>query len=154
MLFHSTRGKDSNKTFEEVLMQGLASDGGLFMPNEWPQVDISKLKEMNSFIEIAKYIVPLYTKSSFTDEQVQKILDNTWHSFSDSNLAKIKELDGSKIILELFHGPTAAFKDFGLQLAASFFNESLIRSNKTAIVLGATSGDTGSAAIDSCKRFV
>ena len=153
MLFHSTRGKDSNKTFEEVLMQGLASDGGLFMPNEWPQVDISKLKEMNSFIEIAKYIVPLYTKSSFTDEQVQKILDNTWHSFSDSNLAKIKELDGSKIILELFHGPTAAFKDFGLQLAASFFNESLIRSNKTAIVLGATSGDTGSAAIDSCKRF-
>ena len=153
MLFHSTRGKDSNKTFEEVLMQGLASDGGLFMPNEWPQVDISKLKEMNSFIEIAKYIVPLYTKSSFTDEQVQKILDNTWHSFSDSNLAKIKELDDSKIILELFHGPTAAFKDFGLQLAASFFNESLIRSNKTAIVLGATSGDTGSAAIDSCKRF-
>ena len=92
MLFHSTRGKDSNKTFEEVLMQGLASDGGLFMPNEWPQVDISKLKEMNSFIEIAKYIVPLYTKSSFTDEQVQKILDNTWHSFSDSNLAKINEL--------------------------------------------------------------
>lgn len=153
MLFHSTRGKDSNKTFEEVLMQGLASDGGLFMPTEWPQVDISKLKEMNSFIEIAKYIVPLYTKSSFTDEQVQKILDNTWHSFSDSNLAKIKELDDSKIILELFHGPTAAFKDFGLQLAASFFNESLIRSNKTAIVLGATSGDTGSAAIDSCKRF-
>ena len=153
MLFHSTRGKDSNKTFEEVLMQGLASDGGLFMPNEWPQVDISKLKEMNSFIEIAKYIVPLYTKSSFTDEQVQKILDNTWHSFSDSNLAKIKELDDAKIILELFHGPTAAFKDFGLQLAASFFNESLIRSNKTAIVLGATSGDTGSAAIDSCKRF-
>ena len=153
MLFHSTRGKDSNKSFEEVLMQGLASDGGLFMPNEWPQVDISKLKEMNSFIEIAKYIVPLYTKSSFTDEQVQKILDNTWHSFSDSNLAKIKELDDSKIILELFHGPTAAFKDFGLQLAASFFNESLIRSNKTAIVLGATSGDTGSAAIDSCKRF-
>ena len=64
MLFHSTRGKDSNKTFEEVLMQGLASDGGLFMPTEWPQVDISKLKEMNSFIEIAKYIVPLYTKSS------------------------------------------------------------------------------------------
>ena len=153
MLFHSTRGKDSNKTFEEVLMQGLASDGGLFMPTEWPQVDISKLKEMNSFIEIAKYIVPLYTKSSFTDAQVQKILDNTWHSFSDSNLAKIKELDDSKIILELFHGPTAAFKDFGLQLAASFFNESLIRSNKTAIVLGATSGDTGSAAIDSCKRF-
>ena len=153
MLFHSTRGKDSNKSFEEVLMQGLASDGGLFMPNEWPQVDISKLKEMNSFIEIAKYIVPLYTKSSFTDEQVQKILDNTWHSFSDSNLAKIKELDDSKSILELFHGPTAAFKDFGLQLAASFFNESLIRSNKTAIVLGATSGDTGSAAIDSCKRF-
>ena len=153
MLFHSTRGNDSGRTFEEVLMQGLANDGGLFMPDIWPQVDLKHLKSLNSFLDIAKYIVPLFTKSSFTDDEVLNILDKTWHDFGKENLAEIHKLDDSKYVLELFHGPTAAFKDFGLQLAAAFFNQSLKRQNKTAIVLGATSGDTGSAAIDACKRF-
>ena len=61
MLFHSTRGKDKDKTFEEVLMQGLGSDGGLFMPDSWPQVDIDHLKNLSSFLDVAKYIVPMYT---------------------------------------------------------------------------------------------
>ena len=153
MLFHSTRGKDSGKTFEEVLMQGLASDGGLFMPDTWPQVDIQKLKQADTFIDVAKHIVPLFTKSSFADEEVIEMIENTWHDFSDSSFAPIKELDDTKSVLELFHGPTGAFKDFGLQLAAAFFNKTLTKHNKTAIVFGATSGDTGSAAIDACRRF-
>ena len=134
-------------------MQGLASDGGLFMPNEWPQVDLDHLKTLETFLDIANYIVPKFTKSSFTDDEVSELLDSTWHNFSEENLVKIQNLDESNAILELFHGPTAAFKDFGLQLAAAFFNMSLKRQNKTAIVFGATSGDTGSAAIDACKRF-
>jgi len=153
MLFHSTRGQDSNKTFEEVLMQGLASDGGLFMPDHWPQVDMEELKHLDSFVDVAKHIVPLFTESSFSTDEVLELLDDTWHDFSENTFAPIKKLDDSKLVLELFHGPTAAFKDFGLQLAAGFFNKSLVRQNKTAIVLGATSGDTGSAAIDACKRF-
>ena len=153
MLFHSTRGKDKNKTFEEVLMQGLANDGGLFMPDNWPQVDLEEIKKLKSFIDIAKYIVPMFTNSSFTDEEVSKVLDNTWHDFEEEDLIKIFEIDESLSILELFHGPTAAFKDFGLQLAAAFFNKTLQDKNKTAIVFGATSGDTGSAAIDACKEF-
>jgi threonine synthase len=153
MLFHSTRGKDHSKTFEDVLMQGLAADGGLFMPDSWPQVDIEHIKTLNSFIDVAKCIVPLFTKSSFSDDEVLELLDETWHDFHKENLAAIHKLDDAKSILELFHGPTAAFKDFGLQLAAAFFNKSLLKQNKTAIVLGATSGDTGSAAIDACKRF-
>ena len=153
MLFHSTRGKDHNRTFEDVLMQGLAADGGLFMPDAWPQVDIEKIKTLDSFIDVAKCIVPLFTKSSFSDDEVLELLDDTWHDFSKENFATIHQLDDTKSILELFHGPTAAFKDFGLQLAAAFFNKSLLKQNKTAIVLGATSGDTGSAAIDACKRF-
>ena len=63
MLFHSTRGKDKNKTFEEVLMQGLANDGGLFMPDNWPQVDLEEIKKSKSFIDIAKHIVPMFTNS-------------------------------------------------------------------------------------------
>ena len=153
MLFHSTRGKDKNKTFEEVLMQGLANDGGLFMPDNWPQVDLEEIKKSESFIDIAKYILPMFTNSSFTDEEVSKVLDDTWHDFEEEDLIKIFEIDESLSILELFHGPTAAFKDFGLQLAAAFFNKTLQDKNKTAIVFGATSGDTGSAAIDACKEF-
>ena len=153
MLFHSTRGNDNNKTFEEVLMQGLADDGGLFMPNSWPQVDLDHLKSLKSFIDVAKYIVPMYTDSSFSKDEVHEVLDNTWHDFEEKDYLKIVDINKSLSVLELFHGPTAAFKDFGLQLAAAFFNKTLVDQNKTAIVFGATSGDTGSAAIDACKEF-
>jgi threonine synthase len=152
MLFHSTRGKDSDKDFASILMQGLADDGGLFMPNHWPQVDLDEIKSKTSFVDIAKCIVPLFTSSSFSRDETLSIVESTWHDFEHQDLIGIKDFN-SVSILELFHGPTAAFKDFGLQLAAAFFNKVLESENKTAIVLGATSGDTGSAAIDACKDY-
>ena len=152
MLFHSTRGKDSDKDFASILMQGLADDGGLFMPNHWPQVDLDEIKSKTSFVDIAKCIVPLFTSSSFSRDETINIVESTWHDFEHQDLIGIKDFN-SVSILELFHGPTAAFKDFGLQLAAAFFNKVLESENKTAIVLGATSGDTGSAAIDACKSY-
>jgi threonine synthase len=133
-------------------MQGLAEDGGLFMPDYWPQVDLEEIKSSKSFIDIAKCIIPLFTSSSFSYDETISIVESTWHDFEHQDLIGIKEFD-SVAILELFHGPTAAFKDFGLQLAAAFFNQVLESENKTAIVLGATSGDTGSAAIDACKNY-
>ena len=152
MLFHSTRGKDSGKDFASILMQGLADDGGLFMPDYWPQVDLDEIRSKTSFIEIAKCVVPLFTASSFSNDETINIVESTWHDFEHKDLIGIKEVN-SVSILELFHGPTAAFKDFGLQLAAAFFNKVLESENRTAIVLGATSGDTGSAAIDACKNY-
>ena len=152
MLFHSTRGKDSDKDFASILMQGLAEDGGLFMPDYWPQVDLDEIKSKTSFVEIAKCVVPLFTSSSFSYDETISIVESTWHDFEHQDLIGIREFN-SVSILELFHGPTAAFKDFGLQLAAAFFNKVLESENKTAIVLGATSGDTGSAAIDACKSY-
>ena len=152
MLFHSTRGKDSGKDFASILMQGLADDGGLFMPDYWPQVDLDEIRSKTSFIEIAKCVVPLFTASSFSHDETINIVESTWHDFEHKDLIGIKEVN-SVSILELFHGPTAAFKDFGLQLAAAFFNKVLESENRTAIVLGATSGDTGSAAIDACKNY-
>ena len=92
MLFHSTRGKDKDKTFKEVLMQGLASDGGLFMPDYWPAVDLEHLKNCNTFIDVAKHIVPLFTDSSFDRNDVEDMLDNTWHDFAEKNLLKIVEI--------------------------------------------------------------
>ena len=152
MLFHSTRGKDTDKDFATILMQGLADDGGLFMPDYWPQVDLDEIKSKTSFVEVAQCIVPLFTSSSFAHEETMRIVESTWHDFEHKNLIGIKKLN-SVSVLELFHGPTAAFKDFGLQLAAAFFNKVLESEDKTAIVLGATSGDTGSAAIDACKNY-
>ena len=152
MLFHSTRGKDPDKDFASILMQGLAEDGGLFMPDYWPQVDLDEIKSKTSFVEIAKCVVPLFTSSSFSYDETISIVESTWHDFEHQDLIGIREFS-SVSILELFHGPTAAFKDFGLQLAAAFFNKVLESENKTAIVLGATSGDTGSAAIDACKSY-
>ena len=152
MLFHSSRGKDSDKDFASILMQGLADDGGLFMPDHWPQVDLDEIKSKTSFVDIAKCIVPLFTSSSFSRDETLSIVESTWHDFEHQDLIGIKDFN-SVSILELFHGPTAAFKDFGLQLAAAFFNKVLEAENKTAIVLGATSGDTGSAAIDACKNY-
>ena len=152
MLFHSTRGKDTDKDFATILMQGLADDGGLFMPDYWPQVDLDEIKSKTSFVEVAQCIVPLFTSSSFAHEETMRIVESTWHDFEHKNLIGIKKLN-SVSVLELFHGPTAAFKDFGLQLAAAFFNKVLESEDKTAIVLGATSGDTGAAAIDACKNY-
>ena len=152
MFFHSTRGKDHDKSFASILMQGLAEDGGLFMPDYWPQVDLEEVKSKKSFLEVAKCVVPLFTGSSFSKQETIDILDSAWHDFEHKDLIKITDLN-SVSVLELFHGPTAAFKDFGLQLAAAFFNKVLEEENKTAIVLGATSGDTGSAAIDACKSY-
>jgi threonine synthase len=103
-------------------------------------------------VDIAKCIVPLFTSSSFSRDETISIVESTWHDFEHQDLIGIKDFN-SVSILELFHGPTAAFKDFGLQLAAAFFNKVLESENKTAIVLGATSGDTGSAAIDACKGY-
>ena len=152
MLFHSSRGNDPDKDFASILMQGLADDGGLFMPDHWPQVDLDEIKSKTSFVDIAKCIVPLFTSSSFSRDETINIVESTWHDFEHQDLIGIKDFN-SVSILELFHGPTAAFKDFGLQLAAAFFNQVLEAENKTAIVLGATSGDTGSAAIDACKNY-
>ena len=152
MFFHSTRGKDKDKNFSSILMQGLANDGGLFMPNYWPQVDLDEIKSKKSFVEVAQCIVPLFTSSSFSEQETINIVESTWHDFEHKDLVGIKNLNHVSI-LELFHGPTAAFKDFGLQLAAAFFDKVLESENKTAIVLGATSGDTGPAAIDACKSY-
>ncbi len=152
MFFHSTRGKDKDKDFSSILMQGLANDGGLFMPDYWPQIDLDEIKSQKSFVGVAKCIVPLFTSSSFSHQETLNIVESTWHDFEHKDLVGIKKLHNVSV-LELFHGPTAAFKDFGLQLAAAFFNKVLESENKTAIVLGATSGDTGSAAIDACKNY-
>jgi Threonine synthase len=132
MLFHYPRGKDTDKDFATILMQGLADDGGLFMPDYWPQVDLDEIKSKTSFVEVAQCIVPLFTSSSGAQEESLRIGESSWHDSEHKNLIGIKKLN-SVSVLELFHGPPAAFKDFDGQLAAAFFNQVLESEDKPAI---------------------
>ena len=97
MLFHSTRGNDSGRKFSDIVMQGLASDGGLFMPDAWPQIKIEDLQESDSFLDVAKKVVPLFTSSSYSEEETVTILENTWHDFDHKELASIKSLNSPLI---------------------------------------------------------
>ena len=74
-------------------MKGLADDGGLFVPDSWPQVDLDHLKSLKSFIDVAKYIVPMYTDSSFSKDEVYELLDNTWHDFEEKDYLKIVDIN-------------------------------------------------------------
>ena len=91
MLFHSTRGQDSKKDFASILMQGLADDWGLFMPDYWPEIDLDEIKSKKSFVDIAKCIVPLFTTSSFTHVETLAIVDSAWHDFAHKDLIGITE---------------------------------------------------------------
>ena len=115
------------------------------------QVDLEKIKGLQSLLRLQRRSCHFYF-IFVPQEETIKIVENTWHDFEHQDLVGIQTIENISV-LELFHGPTAAFKDFGLQLAAAFFNEVLEKEDKTAIVLGATSGDTGSAAIDACRSY-
>ena len=109
MLFHSTRGKDTDKDFATILMQGLAEDGGLFMPEYWTKVELAEIKSKKSFVEVAQCVVPLFTSSSFAHEETMRIVESNWHDFEHKNLIGIKKLNYVSV-LEIFHGHTEAFK--------------------------------------------
>ena len=102
-------------------MQGLASDGGLFMPNYWPAVDLEHLKNCNTFIDVAKHIVPLFTDSSFDRNDVEDMLDNTWHDFTEKDLIKIVEINETTSVLELFPRTYSSFQRFWSSTCCSFF---------------------------------
>ncbi|MEK9649474.1 MAG: threonine synthase [Gammaproteobacteria bacterium] len=152
MLFHSSRGKDYNKSFKDIAIQGLASDGGLFIPDYWPQIDLDRIRKCKTYPDVVKLVLPFFAKSSYKEDQIIAMVDEIWKEFPSKELVQIQEFDNFSIA-ELFHGPTAAFKDFGLQMVSYFLNKILTEQNRNGVILGATSGDTGSAAIHACKRY-
>ena len=162
--YSSTRYHDTSKrefySFEEVVLKGLAEDGGLFHPDSIPSVATSLMSWQDlSFSEIAYNIMRLYIdKSEISDGDLKSIVDKSYSTFRHEDVTPVITLDKSKDLhlLELFHGPTFAFKDVALQFLGNLFEFFLVRKNKALAtgekrhhltVIGATSGDTGSAAI-------
>lgn len=160
MKYITTRGPRSQKGdengFQDVLLAGLASDGGLYIPAELPQFSADDIKQLRGlpYNELAFTIIKPFVGGEIDDKILKQLIDESYHSstFSHSAVAPLQQLGSNEWVMELFHGPTLAFKDFALQLLGRLLNYILTERGEKAIVLGATSGDTGSAAIEGCRH--
>ncbi len=123
------------------------------MPKYWPKIDIKSIIQNynKNYSELATHIISLYVGETISKPELQNIVENTYKVFKHHEIAPIIKFSKNKYILELFHGPTYAFKDYPLQLLGNLFQYYLNKSKKKITILGATSGDTGSAAINACK---
>ena len=148
MEFVSTRG-GKGASFEDVLLGGPARDGGLFLPRQWPQFSLRDIGELASlpYSEAAVRILSPFTNGAFTADELRADAGAAYASFSHRAIAPLVQLAPDLFLLELFHGPTFAFKDLALQFMARLFARALQRRGRRATIIAATSGDTGSAAI-------
>lgn len=153
MNYISTRGTAPAVDFKGALLAGLASDGGLYVPEVLPRFtpqQIATMREL-TYQQLAYTLLRPFVGNSFTDDQLGQCIEKAYSNFRHPDIAPLVELYPDHYLLELFHGPTLAFKDFALQLVGHLMDEALKDSAARAVVLGATSGDTGSAAIAGCR---
>ncbi len=155
MKYVSTRGQADVLDFEGVTLTGLARDGGLYVPDTLPRLSEQGISNMagQSYSEIALAVIKPFVGESVDDSSLKAMLDETYGAsvFRHSAVAPLVQLGPNDWVLELFHGPTLAFKDFALQLLGRFFDHFTAKRSQKLTILGATSGDTGSAAIEACR---
>jgi threonine synthase len=154
MRYISTRGKAPALNFEDVLLAGLATDGGLYVPENLPRFTQEEIASWAGlpYHELAFRVMRPFVAGSIPDADFKKILEETYANFSHGAIAPLRQLNGNEWVLELFHGPTLAFKDFALQLLGRLLDYTLAKRGERVVIIGATSGDTGSAAIEGCKH--
>ena len=154
MLYNSTRGESPIVPFSEVLLGGLAPDGGLYMPQTFPKFSIEEIESWSNlpFNQLAAKILYTYVESEIDESIFLKLLEEAYSSFDEEDVVKLKEIEENHWVLELFHGPTLAFKDVAMQLLGALLNHFAKEKGEKIVVLGATSGDTGAAAISACAR--
>jgi threonine synthase len=150
----STRGGVAPQTFEQVLLTGLAPDGGLFVPESLPRFSTEEIASWRalSYPELALKIVSPFVAGEIPAEDLKRIIFDSYATFADPEVAPLRQLEEGEYILELFHGPTLAFKDFALQVLGRLLDYVLKKKDQRVVILGATSGDTGSAALEGCRH--
>lgn len=153
MEYISTRGSAPALTFEEVLVTGLARDGGLYVPEEVPSFSAAKIAALSglSYEDLAFEIMYPFMEGSIKEAALKRIIAESYSTFWHKAIAPLVQLGNQEFLLSLYYGPTLAFKDFALQLLGRLIDHFLEKRKEKAVVLGATSGDTGSAAIYGCK---
>lgn len=154
MKYISTRGQCEPHSFEEVVLTGLAPDGGLFIPETVPQLSPEQIQSWKnlSYADLAYEIIRLYVDGAIENDVLKQMCTDSYAEFSHPEVAPLQKLDDNEWVLELFHGPTLAFKDFALQLLGRLLDHFLQKRQQHVAILGATSGDTGSAALEGCKH--
>ncbi len=150
----STRGEAPELGFEDVLLTGLARDGGLYVPKSWPQISADELRGLRgrSYQDVAYHVVSKFTGSAIPEADLKQMIADAYATFGHPAVTPLKQMDANQWLLELFHGPTLAFKDVAMQLLARLMEWSLRKRGSYATIVGATSGDTGGAAIDAFKN--
>ncbi len=150
----STRGQAPTLDFEGVLLAGLAKDGGLYLPQALPHFSAAELHAMRgmSYAELATTVIAPFVEGSIDRDTLEGLVSDAYRDFRHQATAPVIQLDHDQWLLELFHGPTLAFKDFALQLLGRLLDHVLSRRGEKVVIMGATSGDTGSAAIEGCRH--
>ncbi len=152
MRYISTRGATSPLEFEDVLLAGLAADGGLYVPMVWPQLDEERLRALRGlpYTEVACQVISLFC-DGISETDLRALIRKAYAPFNHQAVVPLSQLDSQLWLMELFHGPTLAFKDIALQLLGHLFDHVLGKRKQRLTIIGATSGDTGSAAIQACR---
>ncbi|MBS1300818.1 threonine synthase [Loktanella sp. SALINAS62] len=153
MRYISTRGTAPVLTFEQAMLTGLARDGGLYVPETIPTLDHDTIAGFagQSYEDVAYAVMRPFIGDTFSDNQFRELIANAYAGFGHAARAPLVQLAPNHFLLELFHGPTLAFKDFAMQLIGQMFEAALGRSGDRVTIVGATSGDTGSAAIEAFR---
>lgn len=149
----SSRGQAPVLSFKEVVMAGLASDGGLYVPDSIPEFSPNELVAMAAlpYTELALRVMQPFIGDAIPQKDLAAIISDSYKSFRHKAIAPLKQLGHNEFLLELFHGPTLAFKDFALQFLGRILEYFLEKEHQQLTIIGATSGDTGSAAIEGCR---
>ena len=150
----STRGQAPVLGFDEVLLTGLARDGGLYLPKSWPHFSKTEISSWRglSYQELAHQVLKPFVSDTLSNNALKKIIIEAYSHFSSDTVVPIANLGNDEWLVELYHGPTLAFKDIAMQFLGPLFDHVLTKRGERICIVGATSGDTGSAAIEALKN--
>ncbi|MGE0006150.1 MAG: threonine synthase [Parvibaculaceae bacterium] len=153
MRYVSTRGEAPELAFEDVLLTGLARDGGLYVPARWPEFSAAELAGLagRPYADVAFAVIAKFTAGEVPQAELEAMIGDAYRGFGHPAVTPLKQLDAGQWLLELFHGPTLAFKDLAMQFLARVIDWALARRGMRATIVGATSGDTGGAAIEAFR---
>jgi threonine synthase len=153
MNYISTRGQDGPLGYEQALLSGLARDGGLYLPTGYPQFTADEIRDMAglSYAALAGRIMARFTDGEIDEAELTVMAGDAYAGFTNPEIAPLRPLNERIHVMELFHGPTIAFKDYAMQFLSRAFDRALRSAGRQAVILGATSGDTGSAALEAFK---
>ncbi|OAN45355.1 threonine synthase [Magnetospirillum moscoviense] len=153
MKYVSTRGQAPILGFDDVLLAGLARDGGLYVPQSWPTFSAADIRALRGlpYDQLAARVMAPFVAGSVCEAALPGLVKDAYAGFTHPAIAPLKQIGHNQWVCELFHGPTLAFKDYALQLVGRLFDHVLTARGERVMIVGATSGDTGSAAIEACR---